>query len=100
MQSAISTYRKQSVLNATPVELVALLYDEAIACTWRKDRDKLLSIFSQLIRGLNFDYELAGDLFGLYSYCQQQVRRQQFEEVRSLLEPIREAWREAASKKV
>ncbi len=100
MQSAISTYRKQSVLNATPVELVALLYDEAIACTWRKDRDKLLGILSQLIRGLNFDYELAGDLFGLYSYCQQQVRREKFDEVRLLLEPIREAWREAASKKV
>lgn len=92
MNSAISTYRKQAVLNATPAELVGLMYDEAIACTWRKDRDKLLGILSQLIRGLNFDYELAGDLFGLYSYCQQQARKQQFDEVRILLEPIRDAW--------
>jgi flagellin-specific chaperone FliS len=99
MQSAINTYRKQAVLNASPVALVSLLYDEAIACTWRKDREKLLAILSQLIRGLNFDYELAGDLFGLYSYCQQQVRREKFEEVRELLEPIREAWREVAGKK-
>lgn len=99
MQSAIQTYRKQAVLSATPVELVAILYDEAIVCTWRKDREKLLAILSQLIRGLNFDYELAGDLFGLYYYCQQQARKQQFDEVRTLLEPLRDAWRQAATKR-
>lgn len=99
MNAAVNAYRKQAVMNASPEELVAIMFDEAIACTWRKDQDKLLAILSQLIRGLNFDYELAGDLFGIYYYCQQQARRQKFDEVRSLLEPIREAWQQGVLKR-
>lgn len=99
MNAAVNVYKRQAVMNASPAELVGLMYDEAIACTYRKDRDRLLNVLSQLIRGLNFEYELAADLFGLYEYCQQQTRKSQFDEVRSLLEPIREAWNTAVLKR-
>jgi flagellar protein FliS len=92
MNTAVNVYKRQAVMNASPAELVGLMYDEAIVCTYRKDQEKLLGVLSQLIRGLNFDYELASDLFGLYEYCQQQTRKKNFDEVRSLLEPIRDAW--------
>lgn len=99
MNTAVNTYKRQQVLSASPAELVSILYDEAIACTYRRDQEKLVGILSQLIRALNFDYDLSSDLFGLYEYCQNQARRQKFDEVRSLLEPIRDAWNQAVVKK-
>lgn len=99
MNTAVDTYKKQRVLNATPTELIGILYDEAIASTYRKDQEKLVGVLSQLIRSLNFDYDLSSDLFGLYEYCQGQARKQNYEEVRSLLEPIRDAWSQAIIKR-
>lgn len=96
MNSAVNTYKRQQVVNASPVELVSLMYDEAIACTYRKDSKKLVEILGQLIRALNFEYDMSSDLFGLYEYCQRKARSNNFDEVRSLIEPIRDAWSQAA----
>jgi flagellar protein FliS len=99
MKTAVNTYKRQSVMNASPAELVGIMYDEAIACTYRKDHPKLVKILDELIRSLNFDYELADDLYGLYEYCQDQARKNNYDEVRNLLEPIRSAWSESVMKK-
>lgn len=81
-------------MSAKPTELISMLYDLAIQCTYREDDRKLLGILSTLIRSLNFDYEIAGSLFNLYEYCQRQTRKKEFAEVRELLETVREAWSE------
>jgi flagellin-specific chaperone FliS len=89
-------YQRQSVINASPVKIVIKLYDLAIQATYREDDKRLREILSTLIKGLNFDHEPAGQLFNIYQYCQEISREGRFDEIRELLEPIREAWEESA----
>lgn len=90
-------YQRQSVMNASPVTLVVKLYDLAIQATYREDDRRLREILSSLIKGLNFDHQPAEQLYNIYQYCQDISREGRFEEIRSILEPIREAWEEAAT---
>jgi flagellar protein FliS len=85
------------VLNASPVQLVVKLYDLAIQATYREDDKRFREIVSSLIQGLNFDHEPAGQLFQIYRYCQDISRKQKFEEIREILEPLRETWEQVAS---
>lgn len=91
-------YQKQSVMNAPPLKLVVKLYDLAIQASYREDKDKMRDVLSTLIKGLNFDYEPADQLFELYRYCQELARKEQYTEFREILEPIRDSWEEAANK--
>ncbi len=90
-------YQRQSVMNASPVTLVVKLYDLAIQATYREDDRRLREILSSLIKGLNFDHQPAEQLYNIYQYCQDISREGRFEEIRAILEPIREAWEEAAT---
>ncbi len=96
LQDPQKVYQQQAILNASPVQLVVKLYDLLLQATWREDRDKTLSILSALITGLNYDYEPADQLFSLYRYCQDLARKGEFEEIRELLEPLRDTWTEIA----
>lgn len=97
MQNPQLVYQKQAVMNASPLGLVVKLYDFAIQASYREDSERLVDILSTLIEGLNFDHEPADQLFELYRYCQDQARKQNFEEVRELLEPLRDAWEQAGN---
>ncbi|MDZ7772920.1 MAG: flagellar export chaperone FliS [Balneolaceae bacterium] len=91
-------YQRQAVKNASPAELVTKLYDFAIQACYKEDEERLYQVLAALIKSLNFDYEISGNLYGLYEYCQRMSRERKFEEVRELLEPIREAWIEGVVK--
>ncbi len=93
-------YQRQSVMNASPVKLVVKLYDLAIQATWREDDNKVREILSTLIKGLNFDHEPAEQLYNIYRYCQDISREGRFEEIREVLEPIREAWENSATEAI
>lgn len=73
------------------------MYDLAIQASYLEDSQKLKDILSTLITGLNFDYEPAGQLFELYRYCQDLARKNKFEEIREILEPLRDTWQEVAN---
>lgn len=90
-------YQRQSIMNASPVTLVVKLYDLAIQATYREDDRRLREILSSLIKGLNFDHQPAEQLYNIYQYCLDISREGKFEEIRGILEPIREAWEEAAA---
>ncbi len=94
MKKIVDTYQRQAILNASPTELITKLYDLAIQACYRKDEKRVVEVLSTLIRGLNFDYDIAGSLFNLYEYCQRQARKGEFDEVRELLEGIRDTWDE------
>lgn len=98
MQSPQIKYQQQAVKNSTPAELIGKLYDFAIQACHKKEKEKVRGSLSLLIKSLNFDYEISHDLYGLYEYCQRQVGIDKFDEVRELLEPIREAWNESVVK--
>jgi len=90
-------YQRQSVMNASPLKLVVKMYDLAIQASYREDERKLREILSALTESLNFDYEPAGQLFELYRYCQDLARKQKYDEIREILEPLRDTWEEAAN---
>jgi len=92
MQNPHQVYQRQAVLNASPLRLVVKLYDLVLQATYRKDEERVKDILSTLIESLNFDYEPAGELFQLYKYCQDLARQQEYEEIREILEPLRDAW--------
>ncbi len=90
-------YQRQSVMNASPIKLVIKLYDLAIQASYREDDKKLRDILSTLIKGLDFEHEPAEQLFNLYRYCQDLSRQKKFDEIREILEPLREAWEDTAT---
>ncbi len=94
MNNALNAYQKQAVLNATPEELISLVYDGTIAATYRKDQPKLLEGLQILIHALNFDYEPAQNFYNVYQYCRFKGQQNEFEEVREILGGIRDAWNE------
>ena len=91
-------YQQQAVKNASPTELISKLYDFAIQACYQEDDERLQQALATLIKSLNFDYEISGNLYNLYEYCQRRAKKKEFEEVRELLEPVREAWAEGVVK--
>jgi|SRR6056297_3565567 len=91
-------YQQQAVKNASPLQLVVKMYDLLIQATYREDGQKVKEILSTLITGLNFDHEPADQLFAIYRYCQELARKNEFEQIREVMEPIRETWDEVANK--
>lgn len=73
------------------------MYDLAIQATYKQEGKQFRSIISELIAGLNFDYEPSGELFEIYRYCQELSRKEQYEEIREILEPLRETWEEVSN---
>ena len=96
MRNPQLVYQQQSVKNASPLQLVVKMYDLVLQATYREDEKRVREILSTLITGLNFEYEPAGQLFSLYNYCQGLSRKGEFEEIREVLEPLRDAWQEVA----
>jgi flagellar protein FliS len=97
MQNPQQVYQRQAIMNASPLKLVVKLYDLLLQATYRKDQKRVREVLSTLIESLNFDHEPAGELFQLYQYCQDLARKEKFEEIRDILEPLRDAWEQAAN---
>lgn len=91
-------YQRQAVSNASPVQLVVKMYDLVIQATYREDGRKVRDLLATLITGLNFDHEPADQLFSLYRYCQDLSRKEEFGEIRDILEPLRDTWSEVANR--
>lgn len=97
MQNPQQVYQQQAIMNATPLQLIVKLYDLVLQSTYRKDKQRIIDVLSTLIESLNFDHEPADELFELYKYCQDLARKDEFEEIRDILEPLRDAWETAAN---
>jgi flagellin-specific chaperone FliS len=98
MRNPQLVYQQQSVKNASPLQLVVKMYDLVIQATYREDDKRVRDLLSTLISGLNFDHEPADQLFSLYKYCQDLSRKGDYEEIREILEPLRDTWDEVANR--
>lgn len=98
MKNPQHEYQKQSIKNASPTELITKLYDFAIQACYQENDARLQQVLDALMQSLNFDYEISETLYNLYEYCRRQAGDKEFEEVRDLLEPVREAWVEGVVK--
>jgi flagellin-specific chaperone FliS len=96
MKNPHLVYQRQAVKDASPIQIVVKMYDLIIQASYREDGERVRELLSTLIRGLNFDHEPAGELFSLYQYCQGLSRKNEYEEIRELLEPLRDAWEQLA----
>lgn len=89
-------YQRAQVLGASPMRLVLMLYDLALAGCGRRDETRARRAVTELIAGLNFDYEeIAVALFRLYEYCLGAIRSGDFEEASKILSALKEAWETA-----
>lgn len=117
--SAAATYRRQQVLTASPEMLTLMLYNGAIKfinegikfigeknCI--KSNKSLLraqDIMIELMSTLNGKYEIAGQLYSLYSYIYRGLIEgnmkndaAKLEEIKGILIEIRDTWNEAMKK--
>lgn len=97
MQNPQQVYQRQAIMNASPLRLVVKLYDLVLQATYREDEKRVKEVLSTLIESLNFDHDPSQELFELYKYCQDLARKQEFGEIREILEPLRDAWETAAN---
>lgn len=98
MQTPQQVYQRQSVIQASPAQLVVKMYDLTLQATWREDAKRVRDLLTALINGLDFEQPLSNELFELYRYCQELTRSGDLAQVRELLEPLRDSWEEVARK--
>jgi len=94
--SATDRYRKEEVMNLSPVQIICKLYDIAIIAAKKKDIELSRRAINELIAALNFDYEeTALGLYRLYDYSKKCLREGNVEETVNVLQELRSAWAEA-----
>jgi flagellar protein FliS len=91
-------YRAQQVANESPERLVLLVYDTALRACRLGQRGLLMRVLHELIAGLDLDQgEIAVGLLRLYEYALWQLREGNIEEVRLVLQDLRETWAKSLS---
>ncbi|MCU0412197.1 MAG: flagellar protein FliS [Bacteroidetes bacterium] len=94
--SAVNAYRKEQVLNMSPVEVIKRLYEVAITACRKQDADLSRRAINELIAGLNFEYEeIAIGLYKLYDYSKRCIRQGNFDEAAGILDELRATWVQA-----
>lgn len=94
--NAADRYRKEEVMNLSPVQIICKLYDIAIIAAKKKDIELSRRAINELIASLNFDYaETSLGLYRLYDYSKKCLREGNTEEAINVLQELRSAWAEA-----
>lgn len=92
----MASYQSAQVLGASPMQLLLIVYDLALAACGRRDEERARRAVAELITSLNFDYaEIAVPLFGLYEYCLRAIGSGSFHEASKILRQLKEAWETA-----
>ncbi len=86
-------YRKQDVMNASPLRLVIMTYDLAILSCEKQDFDKSIKTISALRDTLDLNYpEVSNGLFSLYQWCLECIRKGDYASASNVLTELRGAW--------
>jgi len=93
-------YLEQKILSASPEQLVAYIYDAAIAGCIKRDFDKTSSALQVLIQSLKFDEkdekketkELSIRFYKTYDYLLDLLRKKEFDKVLKYIKEIRSTW--------
>jgi flagellin-specific chaperone FliS len=94
--TAARAYKKDQLMNLTPVQVVDKLYGVAIQACKKEDAPLAQRAISELIVGLNFEYqEISTPLFRLYRYCKDCIRDGKLEDAITVLVELRAAWAQA-----
>ncbi len=95
-QSQAGAYKTQQIMAASPLDLVILSYDAAIAGCASGDTTRVLQASTSLRTALDFEAapELSPRLYAIYEFCEECVRKQDFDTAAGLLQELRGAWLE------
>ena len=86
-------YHKDEIMGADPVRLIAMVYDFAIEACEQKDFNRAMKTLSMLRNTLDHDYsEIAVGLFGLFQWCLECIRREDYDDALVTLRELRESW--------
>ena len=93
----INPYLINDLTNASPAQLIMKVYDFAILNCQKHNMLKTNEALQVLIDNLNFTDEPAKEislgLMRLYLYCQEQMRKENYDAVYKTLTELRDTWR-------
>ena len=94
LQAATQTYRMNQIAGASPLDLLIMAYDAALASCGQSDLVRLTKAVSVLRDALDYSYdaEVALGFFRLYQYIGDLGRQGNFDEAAGLLRELRDAW--------
>lgn len=94
--SKVNKYVVNDILEATPQQLLIKVYDFAIVNCQKHNLAKTNAALQELINSLRFDDEKVKEvsigLYKLYQYCQEEMRKQNYQVVYKILTELRESW--------
>ena len=94
-------YRGNDVLGASPVRLVGMVFELSIKACEQGDFVKSTQALSVLRDGLDIDQgDIAINLFAIYQWCLDCVRKEDFGTALDSLRPLRDAWSELEKQSV
>ena len=92
----LNPYLVKEILEASPQKLLIKIYDFAITNCQLHDMIKTNRALDELINALNFENEKARDistgLLRLYQFCQDQMRKQNYDVTQTILTDLRDSW--------
>jgi len=90
------------ILNITPEQLIIKVYDFAILNCQKHNLVKTNYALQELINALNFEdpamKEISVGLFRLYLYCQDKMRKKEYEVVEKVLTELKKSWESALNR--
>ncbi|MFA7421573.1 MAG: flagellar protein FliS [Melioribacteraceae bacterium] len=103
MNKQVNKYLANDILNASPEQVIMKVFGFAIQSCNKHDISKTNEALQVLINALNFDHpeakEISIGFFRIYRYCQDQMRKQNFEIVHKTLSELKESWETALAKR-
>jgi len=100
-KARLNQYLVKEIMEATPQQLIIKLYDFAIVNCQRQNLVKTNAALQELINALRFEgeevAEVATGLLKLYQFCQEQMRKKNYEIVYRILTDLRDTWLKALS---
>jgi len=95
-QAQLGSYRSNSVMGASPAQLVLKSYDLALAALRAEDGPWACKVLAQLIESLDFRYqEVALGFFRLYRYCMEEIKQGRLGVPTRILRELRDTWAQA-----
>lgn len=96
LQAVTQTYRMNQISGASPLDLLIMAYDAALASAGQGDLDRFTRALTVLREALDYSYDadIAIGFFRLYQYCGDLARKGEFDEAAALIRELRDAWAE------
>ncbi len=94
----VNPYLAKEIMEAPQEKLLLKTYDFALVHCKKGNVSKTLKALDVLMESLDLNYEIARDLYSLYSFCREQMLDGKHEIVYEILTSLKDAWITAFNK--